>query len=78
MKLLLNFIILVPLTGMNYHIVQLQCIPVACIQCLHQSDQTHHHTQFPTVHYSTPPPDPDWSTFHGTNELGLYKDCPIF
>ena len=40
------------------HIVQLQCIPVVCIQCWHQLNQKNHHTQFPTVHYNTPQPDP--------------------
>ena len=70
--------IVLPLTGLGCHIVQLQCIPVACIQCLLQFDQTSHHTQFPTVHYSTPPLDPDWCMHPGTNESGFDKGCPIF
>ena len=46
------------LTMAGDHISVLKSIPVVCKQCQHQFDQTHHHTQFPTVHYSTPPPDP--------------------
>ena len=64
--------------GLGCHIVQLQFIPVACIQCLPQSGKRVYHTQFPTVHYSTPPLDPDWCTIPGTNESGFDKGCSIF
>ena len=67
------------------HIVQLQCIPVACTQYqprpqFGRRGHSVHTCTVPTgIHYSTPPLDLDWYTvpIAGTNESDFDKGCSI-